>query len=667
VTLPVTILTLRKEQTLQQNAQTATPPACVSTLPLKVPVVVLGYFPPAPGDPTHLDPVETGWTQQRMDSQAYGAVTIPQWEDDTRQMAANMSQDISNATKYHGYKDPSAPMFLNYQVIDTKFFTQALPHTPIVAPGEQAVRPDYAKVLTSVNVCNYVDNLGVKEFWIYGYHSDVVSPDEARLSSKYGDISNSAPHEQDYPPEYAQYKLPVCNNSYIMFNFEYGPDPTAFGNTVHIRLHQIENEIGYAEDSSSWPPTKQNTAGTMFWGNFSQEILDGDTNTPKNSCGTTHFAINWRTTADVYRYDLQNMQQSNCETWNPDPTKSTYKPINCTAWGCTDIGWYNYWMQNIPGYNNGITYQGKPMRNWWEAMYDFNTFIAKGGRTLLGNSNLTCPVTPTPVVTATPTPIPTPTSIIPTNVCLGSCPVPEDTPTPTIPLPSTTITPTPTSNLNPCTTTQSVTAALQTTAKHSRHKHNGNSNANGLLEALLNFIKELLQLIGQLLGNNPNPNPTPTPTPLPTSVPSSPPSTAPCPSSTPISSTAPSTLTPTTMATPTIPQTPTATITLTNTPTASPTIFATPTSLLSPTSAPTPTTNISPTQIATPTLFATTPTSTSTISFAPTQTVSQSPEPTNAVTTAPTPAPSNNFAAQVLQLLLNLISLILKFFASLFH
>jgi len=51
---------------------------------------------------------------------------------------------------------------------------------------------------------------------------------------------------------------------------------------------------------------------------------------------------------------------------------------NCTQWGCTETGFYKWFMQNIPGYENGIVYKGIPMRNWWEAMYDFNAFIDAG-------------------------------------------------------------------------------------------------------------------------------------------------------------------------------------------------------------------------------------------------------------------------------------------------
>ena len=41
-------------------------------------------------------------------------------------------------------------------------------------------------------------------------------------------------------------------------------------------------------------------------------------------------------------------QRMNADRWNRDPIK-----------------WRVYWMQAIPGVANGLSYQGKPLRNWW--------------------------------------------------------------------------------------------------------------------------------------------------------------------------------------------------------------------------------------------------------------------------------------------------------------
>ena len=61
--------------------------------------------------------------------------------------------------------------------------------------------------------------------------------------------------------------------------------------------------------------------------------------------------------------------------------------VNCQSWSGTtdchstdpfqdgDVGFKIWWMQNIPGQNNGIVYNGKPVKNWWTFVGDFDTAI----------------------------------------------------------------------------------------------------------------------------------------------------------------------------------------------------------------------------------------------------------------------------------------------------
>ncbi|HLD83760.1 MAG TPA: hypothetical protein VI979_02820 [archaeon] len=41
-------------------------------------------------------------------------------------------------------------------------------------------------------------------------------------------------------------------------------------------------------------------------------------------------------------------------------------------------------MQNIPGYANGLYYNGKPLRNWWDFIADFDGEIANGRNLVVG-------------------------------------------------------------------------------------------------------------------------------------------------------------------------------------------------------------------------------------------------------------------------------------------
>jgi hypothetical protein len=274
----------------------------------------------------------------------------------------------SDATCYHGYADPSAPMSLQFEIIDHLEFFEPMPRGLELNPGE--FRPNYNSILSDVNICDYVDNLGVKEVWLYGYHSNFIVPDESKMASRYGDVSNALPKDENISPEL---RLPTCNNSYVMYNFTYQPGgDDAIGNTIHNRLHQIENVVFFAEDMS-YPVNDTRAVGSLFWDDFSvygnRAALPGYA----ASCGNTHAPPNV-IDAD-YIYNSLNYRLNNCETWHPDDSLTTYVLENCTQWGCTDVGFYRWFMQSIPGKDNGIVYEGKQMRNWWLAVYDFNRFI----------------------------------------------------------------------------------------------------------------------------------------------------------------------------------------------------------------------------------------------------------------------------------------------------
>ncbi len=326
----------------------------------RVPVLVMAYYPPDPANPLYLDPVETGWS----------GMLITTMQQATQDMVTAGQELISDATRYHGYKEPNAPIFLNYYTDEKIEFMLPMPRGYPLGGGEY--RPHYNQILSAVNICDYVDGHGVKEVWIYGYHAAVIVPDESKMSGKYGDVSNAYPHDEDIP---LQYRLPRCVNSYVMYNFTYQPGGKyEMGNTIHNRLHQLENVIFYAENRG-YPPSNSNVIGSLFWDDFSVYGDRASLAGYRASCGNTHSPPN---TTEGYRYDSTAFADNNCETWHPDDSLTVYVNANCTQWGCTDTGFYKWFMQNVPGYANGISFNGKQMRNWWEAMLDFNQFIDAG-------------------------------------------------------------------------------------------------------------------------------------------------------------------------------------------------------------------------------------------------------------------------------------------------
>ncbi len=338
----------------------------VLTAPRSMPVLQINYFPPHPDRQEYLSRAETGLNQDILVSTMQAA---------TQAMVDQSLPLISDATRYRGYRNPAAPRFLEYSLLEKIDIFGPMPRGHKLPNGR--IRPNYGLILDQQNVCDYVDNRGVKEVWIYGYHNDTpggIEPDESRMHSRYGDVSNSWPKEEDVEPEF---QMPKCANSYVMYNFVYQVTGD-ISNTIHNRLHQIENVIFYAEEDHDYPPTDANVIGSVFWDDFSVYGERGSLPGYKASCGNTHRPPN---TNSEYVYNSGEDRWNNCATWHPDDTQTDYVLGDCNQWNCTATGFYKWYMQNMPGYNNGIVFNGQYMRNWWEAMADFNAFI-DGGHSL---------------------------------------------------------------------------------------------------------------------------------------------------------------------------------------------------------------------------------------------------------------------------------------------
>lgn len=400
--------------------------ACV--LPFQPKILQIEYYPRNSADPSLLDVQETGLGR-----------TVSQQEQYVDNLSNELLDFAGEATKFHGYKDKRAPQFLKYSVIDVKKYYEKIPRGYPLRSTNGVYRPNYRQIVQQENICDYVDNRGVTEVWMFGYHYGAIEPDESRMSSTLGDFSNSWPKEDEVP---AEFRMPVCNKPYVLYNFNY---TRSISEMIHNRIHQLENVLPRAD--GNYPPTIENTkrGESLFWGNYSEYVQPGTTHNYRSACGNAHFTPNWTSVSDEYKFNIQSYSENNCETWNPDPSKSTFVSANCSQWGCSEKGYYLWFMQNMPGYNNGIIDGNRRVRNWWEAIYAPVEFLNTGGLTgddiynCVGQTTPTATPTltqiPTPSPTRTPTPTVTPTVTIP----IGGQPSPSPTRTPT---PSPTITPT---------------------------------------------------------------------------------------------------------------------------------------------------------------------------------------------------------------------------------
>jgi hypothetical protein len=156
------------------------------------------------------------------------------------------------------------------------------------------------------------------------------------MAGPWGDISNSDRDPHD---------LPVFDRTYTVYHYNYGRGPSE---AVEDHMHQIEAVLRHIDPD-------------LFWNKFVGKPGEG-------RCGWTHYPPNGERD-----YDWRNrtVVMSDIEDWRPDGGGQKI-PLNCDRWQGDSLRWFIYWMQSLPGADNGLTYRGRPLSNWWSFIGDFD-------------------------------------------------------------------------------------------------------------------------------------------------------------------------------------------------------------------------------------------------------------------------------------------------------
>ena len=350
--------------------------------PYQIPALVLSYIPLK----------ENG----KINTDITGSIRTDDLET-LRNKISNLTNQIvtslEEASRYHGYKNPSAGGSLDYFIFDTKEFLYSVPRSDNQVPWNPGVyRPDYHGILSDLSICDYVDNKGIKEVWIWGYHYGDIEPAESNMAmgavskkhwnrGNYGDVSNSEGIND----------MPTCNKTYTLYNYNYG---RGLGEALEDHTHQIEAVFKYIDH-------------ILFWNKFVESYGETD---KINHCGWSHCPPNTKIDYD-WRNEIDAL--SDCEDWKPDGTGKV-QSANCHTWygaTCLDDSGARFkiwWMQNIPGKDNNLIYKGRQLRNWWDFLGDFDLALQMGKSLLFPVSS---PLPPSP--TRLQSPIPT-SSLSPT-------------------------------------------------------------------------------------------------------------------------------------------------------------------------------------------------------------------------------------------------------------
>ena len=306
-------------------------------LPMEVRVLVIRYFPVK---------------RDRIDQTVTG-----DWGDAleaTRTKCAAQTkaviQALQEGSRYHAYRDEAAKPSLAYTVLDTLEFLEPLP--TVGPPGKKAPMTDYNKTMERVNIKQWVEEKGVKEVWIWGYHGGVVGLWESNMAGPFGDISNSSRDPKD---------LPVLGKTYTVYHYNY---QRGTSEAVEDHMHHIEAVLNYVDGRDRTPA--ENWPSLLFWGKFVGS--DRTHKIIRPGCGWAHYPPNG---ARDYDWATKRYVETDIEDWKPDGSGKKQR-MNCDRWKGNSLTWFVYWMQSLPGAGSGLTYQGKPLNNWWVFIGDFD-------------------------------------------------------------------------------------------------------------------------------------------------------------------------------------------------------------------------------------------------------------------------------------------------------
>jgi len=305
--------------------------AAVALAPETVKVFVVSYFP-VKGD--------------QIDKVATGNVGGPYLElkAKTERLTKEACALLEEGSRFRGYKNPQSRPALRYQVVGQVEFKEAIPARP--KTSDDAPLPDYNAIMGRIGAKRLIEQQGVHEIWLWGYHG-AVGLWESNMSSPTGDVSNSDRDNKD---------LPVFNRTYTLYHYNYG---RGVGEMLENHTHQLEHLLNWADGRDVTPPEKWNEL--LFWGKFVGSDVSHKIVTNPARCGWTHYAPN---SESDYDWENPRYVETDIEDWKPDGLGKTQR-MNADRWGRDGVKWRVYWMQAIPGVDHGLTYGGKPLRNWW--------------------------------------------------------------------------------------------------------------------------------------------------------------------------------------------------------------------------------------------------------------------------------------------------------------
>jgi len=221
---------------------------------------------------------------------------------------------------------------------------------------------DYKKFIEDYQICEKANNEQIDELWVWG--APWMGMWGSNLTGTDAFWYNSSPTLDTTCSK----QVPIMG-----LNYERG-----LAEAVESFGHRTESAMDHT--FSRWYNDYQYDSVRKYPGDINdwelftmKEWDDGDFN---SSCGLIHGAVNTQTFPGPgwwYIWDDTNYVNNNCDNFYnyPSLTGAT-KYINCTEWGCSDLGFKEWWFKHIPN-KDGI-YEGK-WNNWWRYILNYKKAV----------------------------------------------------------------------------------------------------------------------------------------------------------------------------------------------------------------------------------------------------------------------------------------------------
>jgi hypothetical protein len=348
----------------------------------EVPVLILRYLPTADG--TNLD------VTVNPDFYSPRPMTLQELKAQIDTFDIRVKFMLEEASKFHGYRDPPAQPSIGYRVVG--YITVYEPTPPgkvrAIAGGLPVYSVDYHQILERFNGAHYVNELGVKEFWLWTSEFNATGPvydpaihkpesfrglDESNMSSPLtGDISNSGRDPSD---------LPIYSKTYVVYDQNFRRSERE---AVHNRGHQLEQILEYAN-------VRQDGNSALFWQQFvGPPQIDpalgfkrcGWTHVPPNTSVEYDYRANYdEVLSDIADWTPTGIGQKtlvSAHTWGDHPYPWPLGMASSFQEDRNEAQWYIYWMQSMPGRGNTIPYGTNRTTNWWAFTGDWDGSIRRG-------------------------------------------------------------------------------------------------------------------------------------------------------------------------------------------------------------------------------------------------------------------------------------------------